>query len=334
MESPALNSLTEEAFSALVEPHQRELRAHCYRLLGSVAEAEEAVQEALLRAWRRRETYTGRGTLRAWLYKIATNFCLDVLKQRPRRTLPVAREAASSVENPIPPSVNEPIWLEPFPDEPLAPEAESPEARYSQRESIALAFITALHLLPPRQRAVLILRDVLDWPASEVAEALGQTVPSVKSALHRARATLAKHRPTPSAAPPLTADEQRTQLQQYVVAWETGDVAGLIALLTDETVFSMPPIPSWYVGRSEIGKLVSKTIFAGQARGRWRLLATRANGQPAFGLYKLNEGDGAYEAYGVQVVAFNGPHIIDILTCRNPALAAFFQLPQTIPNAT
>lgn len=330
MHPTSLSQLNSQAFSAVVEAHRRELRVHCYRLLGSVAEAEEAVQEVLLRAWRRRETFAGRGSLRAWLYKIATNFCLDMLRQRPRRTLPVAREAASSVENPIPASVNEPIWLEPFPDEVLAPEAENPEARYSQRESIALAFITTLHLLPPRQRAVLILRDVLDWPASEVAEALEQTVASVKSALHRARRTLAQHQPTPSRAPSLTAEAHRTQLEQYVQAWEAGDVDGLIALLTDETVFSMPPIPAWYIGRSEIGRLVSKTIFAGSARGRWRLVPTRANGQPAFGLYKLNESQRVHEAYGIQVLTYRGPHLVEILTCRNPALAPFFQLPQTL----
>jgi RNA polymerase sigma-70 factor (ECF subfamily) len=327
--SPGLRMLDEHAFSAATEPYRRELRVHCYRMLGSVQEAEDAAQETLWRAWRRRETFEGRGTLRAWLYRIATNYCLDVLKQRPRRSLPSAREAASAAEQPIPASINEPIWLEPFPDDPLAPEAETPEARYAVRESVALAFITALHLLPTRQRAVLILRDVLEWPASEVAEALGQTVGSVKSALHRARQTLARH-PHGLPAPPAD-DVLRAQLERYVSAWETADVDGLVALLTEEATFSMPPIPAWYRGRGEIARLVGKTIFSGPARGRWRLLPTRANGQPAFGLYKLNENTGGHDAYGVQVVTFSGAHIADIMTCRNPAIVAFFNLPVSLP---
>jgi RNA polymerase sigma-70 factor (ECF subfamily) len=324
-----LVSLDETAFGSATEPYRRELRVHCYRMLGSVQEAEDAAQETLWRAWRRRETFEGRGTLRAWLYRIATNYCLDVLKQRPRRSLPVAREAASTTEQPIPASINEPIWLEPFPDDQLAPEADSPEARYSLRESVTLAFITALHVLPPRQRAVLILRDVLDWPASEVAEALGQTVGSVKSALHRARTTLAQY-PGGLSAPP--ADEQlREQLERYVAAWQAADVDGLVGLLTEDATFSMPPIPSWYRGRGEIARLAGMTIFSGPARGRWRLLPTRANGGPAFGLYKLNEGNGGYDAYGIQVVTFSGAAIADILTCRNPVLVTFFNLPVLLP---
>ena len=191
-----LRDIDRQAFGVLAESHRRELRAHCYRMLGSVQEAEEMVQETLLRAWNRRETYEGRSTFRAWLYKIATNLCIDTLRQRPRRGLPVTRENASTLEQPIPASINEPIWLEPYPDDLSAPEESNPEARYSKNESIRLAFLATLHLLPPRQRAVLILRDVLDWQANEVAEALEQSVPSVKSALHRARVTLAKHHPT------------------------------------------------------------------------------------------------------------------------------------------
>jgi RNA polymerase sigma-70 factor (ECF subfamily) len=327
-----LRTLDQDEFTALTEPHRRELRAHCYRMLGSVQEAEEMVQETLLRAWNRRETYEGRSTLRAWLYKIATNLCLDSLRKRPRRSLPIARQEASNLERPIPASINEPIWLEPYPDDLPAPDESDPEVRYSKQESIRLAFITSLHLLPPRQRAVLILRDVLGWQADEVAETLEQSVPSVKSALHRARSTMAKHQRTlqrERISPHLTDEQLRHQLDRYVEAWETADVAKLVSLLKDDSTFSMPPIPSWYRGAKNIGALVGKTIFAGQASGRWRLWPTRANNQPGFGLYRLNEA-GSYDGYGIQVVTFDGKQIADITTFRVPALMPLFNLTSTL----
>jgi len=169
---PDLKNIDEQAFGALIEPHRRELRAHCYRMLGCVQDAEDMVQETFLRAWTRRETYEARSTLRAWLYKIATNQCLDTLRKKPRRGLPISREDASTLEQPIPASINEPIWLEPYPDDLPAPSEANPETSYARSEHIRLAFVTSLHLLPPRQRAALILRDVLDWQADEVADAL------------------------------------------------------------------------------------------------------------------------------------------------------------------
>jgi len=330
-----LRQLSEQAFSDLTEPHRRALQAHCYRMVGSAQEAEDLAQETLWRAWRRRETYEGRAPLRSWLYKIATNLCLDALKQRPRRTLPAALEAASTLEQPAPPPASEPVWLEPFPDDLLASDDANPEARYAARESVALAFMTSLQLLPPRQRAVLILRDVLDWQAGEVAEALGQSVPSVKSALHRARTTLASHQQS-TRLDDLRhhpADEAlRGQLDRYVLAWETADVPGLLALLRDEATFSMPPAHSWYQGRANIGAFVRQTIFGGAARGRWRLLPTRANGQPAFGLYKRDEASNSYQAYGIQVVTFAGSGIADITTFRTPSLVPRFNLPLIAPE--
>ena len=328
-----LRNIDQLEFGALAESHRRELRAHCYRMLGCIQDAEEMVQETLWRAWNRRETYEGRSTFRAWLYKIATNQCLDLLKRRPRRSLPIAREDASTLERPIPASITEPIWLDPYPDELPSLEESSPEARYSTNESIRLAFLTVLHLLPPRQRAVLILRDVLDWQADEVADALEQSVPSVKSALHRARVTLAKHHEIlrhENMSTRLSDDRLRRQLDRYVQAWQTADVDGLVALLRDDSTFSMPPIPSWYRGRENIGGLARKTIFAGPANGRWRLSPTHANGQPGYGLFKLNEATGDYDAYGIQVVTFDGDQIIDITTFRNPALMSFFGLPSTL----
>ena len=188
-----LRSISEDAFSAMTEPLRRELQVHCYRMLGSVQDAEDMVQETFLRAWRRRETYAGRASFRAWLYKIATNACLDALDKRPRRAVPLTRQALSTLDEPIPPDVNEPVWLEPYPDDWLGGDSVNPEGEVASREHITLAFIAALHLLPPRQRAVLILRDVLDWQASETADLLEMTVSAVKSALHRARETLGKH---------------------------------------------------------------------------------------------------------------------------------------------
>jgi RNA polymerase sigma-70 factor (ECF subfamily) len=322
-----LTNLDQQAFGAMVEPHRRELQAHCYRMLGSVQDAEDMVQETFLRAWRRRETFEGRASLRAWLYKIATNVCLDTLEKRPRRAVPMTRQGVSTLDEPIPPSVMEPIWLEPYPDELLPAADYNPERRISERESITMAFIAALHLLPPRQRAVLIMRDVLDWQASEVADLLEMTVPAVKSALHRARSTLATQAVGEVAARSLDEAAQQ-QLDDYVRAWEMADVNTLLALLKENATFSMPPIPSWYQGRDSIGGLVAKTVFSGEAQGRWRLVATRANRQVAFGLYRRDEN--AYVPYGIQVLTFDGGLIADITTFRVPALAAYFKLPERI----
>jgi RNA polymerase sigma-70 factor (ECF subfamily) len=297
-------------------------------MLGSLHEAEDLIQETLLRAWRSRHTYEGRAPLRAWLYRIATNLCLDALRQRPRRGLPVGRQGPASLDEPVPASVMEPIWLEPFPDDLLPEEDANPEARYTQRESVALAFMTSLQLLPPRQRAVLILRDVLDWPAAEVAEWLGQSVPAVKSALHRARSTLAGQAEVERPAP--APDERlRVRLEQYVRAWEDADVDGLAALLKADATFSMPPIPAWYQGRETIAGLVAKTVFAGPARGCWRLLPTRANGRLAFGLYRV-AASGGHAFYGIQVLKLDRLAVADVTTFRAPSLAKWFNLPERI----
>lgn len=331
----SLRQADQHQFADLTETYRRELRAHCYRMLGSIHEADEMVQETFWRAWSRRETFEGRSTLRAWLYRIATNLCIDSLRQRPRRGLPVSRGGPSGPDQPLPAPVHEPVWLEPFPDADLpAPPEADPATRYSMSESIQLAFLATLHLLPPRQRAVLILRDVLGWEAREVAGALELTVSAVKSALHRARATLASHRPAlqPEALAVGAGDEaQRRLLERYVRAWEAADVDGLVALLTDESTFSMPPTPSWYHGRQAIAALVSRTIFSGPAAGRWRLLPTRASGQPAFGLYRIHEDLGAYGGYGIQVLALSGGRVLDVITFRSPALLPFFHLPPTLP---
>src|SRR5215469_14498211 len=309
------------AFVAQIETYRRELHVHCYRLMGSIQDADDMVQETLLRAWRRRESIEDLSSLRPWLYKVATNICLDALKRRPNRRVPLTHEAASVATEPIPQEINDPIWLEPYPDTPLlAADEQHPEDVVVARENITLAFIVVLHQLPPRQRAVLLLRDVLDWSTSEVAAFLDTTIPAVKSALHRARSILAARRVTPDADLSWEVDgTTAAQLSAYVGAWETADIDAFVRLLKDDATFSMPPIPAWYRGREAIRALVTRTVFGGHAQGRWRLLPTRANGQPAFGLYAQQTADRrVYAAYGIQVVTLAHQVISDITTFRDP----------------
>lgn len=325
-----LGQVDQEMFGRLVEPYRRELQAHCYRMMGTLQDAEDMVQETFLKAWRGRETYKGTASLRAWLYKIATHACLDALRKRPGRYVPLTRDEASTLDEPIPASVMEPVWLEPYPDGWLIEGEADPETRLSAREHIVLAFIAALHLLPPRQRAVLLFRDVLEWPASEVAVLLEISVGAVKSMLHRARATLASRGEAAFGDVGHRLDEaERNLLERYVRAWEEADVDGLTRLLREDATFSMPPIPAWYEGRETIRGLTAKTVFAGEARGRWRLLPTRANGQTAFGLYR-QEGPGRYSPYGIQVLTIQGGLLADIITFRVPGLVGKFGLPEVI----
>lgn len=319
-------------FGAQIEPYRRELQVHCYRMMGSVQDAEDMVQEAFLRAWRRRETITQATALKSWLYAIATHVCLDQLKKRPKRMVPVTRDAAGSLAEPIPQAIVEPIWLEPYPDSLLlAADELNPEKLVTAREDISMAFIVALHLLPPRQRAVLLLRDTLDWPATEVAALLGTTASAVKSALHRARAILAERRVALDTEYDRPLDgEMQKQLAAYLAAWEAADIPAFVSLLKDDATFSMPPIPAWYQGREMVRELVSRTVFSGDAQGRWRLRPTRANGQPAFGLFRATEERGHYRAYGIQVVTLANQAISDVITFINPALFPHFGLPATL----
>lgn len=319
-------------FGTRIEPFRRALRVHCYRMMGSIHDADDMVQETFLRAWRRREDIEGISSLRAWLYTIATNVCLDALKRRPRRLVPAAHGGASTLAEPIPGAVLEPIWLVPYPDALLpAADEQNPEEQVAAREHVTMAFIVALHRLPPRQRAVLLLRDVLDWPASEVAALLGTTTAAVKSALHRARATLADNPAAPGAEIGSTLDDAAlARLTSYVRAWETADIAALVRLLREDATFSMPPIPAWYRGRETIGAVLARTVFSGAARDRWRLLPVRANGLPAFGLYRRAEPPALYRAYGIQLVTMDEGGIGDITTFIDPALFTFFNLPPAL----
>lgn len=317
-------------FARLAEPHRRELQVHCYRMLGSLQDSEDLVQETLLRAWQKLKTYEGRASFRAWLYKIATNACLDALERRPRRRLPPSHQPASDPNAPPLPPVTEPIWLEPIPDNLLDDAQASPEARYDARESITLAFLTALQLLPPRQRAVILLCDVLDWRAAQAANTLDLSVSAVNSALHRARVTLAKH----YAGRGLDAIDARPQdertrrlLDRYVHAWEEADIDGLIALLKEEATFPMPPSPSWYQGKAAIRAFVAHGILAGNAVGRYHLVEIRANGQPAFAWYRRDEANEPYRAFGIQVLTIKDELLSDITTFPDPGLLRYFGLP-------
>ena len=320
-------------FSQVTEPYRRELQVHCYRILGSVQDAEDLTQETLLRAWRRIDTYEGRASLRAWLYKIATNACLDAIDKRSRRALPPQAGPQGDPGQPLAPPLAEPIWLEPYPTELIADLEASPEARYSLRESITLAFLVALQSLPPRQRAVLILRDVLDWQAREVAELLDTTASAVNSALHRARVTLSQnyHGAEPETAQIAAADAATQRLlDRYVQAWEEADVTSLTELLREDAVLSMPPSPSWYAGRDAVVSVVRGMAFGGDARGRWRMLPASANVQPAFAFYQRDEASSAYQAFGLQVLTIEHGQVADIVAFLDPSLLARFGLPLTL----
>ena len=333
----------EHQFSELTEPYRRELQVHCYRILGSLHEAEDMVQETMLKAWKRLVSFEGRSSFRSWLYKIATNSCLDFLDQKKsRRLLPFEERSPSDPATPIlPPTLDIP-WLEPFPDEWLGDRsAINPEARYSDTESISLAFLTALQTLPPRQRAVLILRDVLDFSAIETSEVLELTVSSVNSALHRARTTLSKRYPhVEMEDSPMSATDEQTQqlLDRFIQAWERADVDGLVTLLKADAALAMPPSPSWYQGNAAIGIFAAATIFAddgmfpGQAVNRWKLLPTRANGSPAFVIYQRDEKD-EYQAFGLIALTFDGDKLSQIISFIDPSLPALFGFPSTVTKS-
>lgn len=316
-------------FSGLTEPYRHELQIHCYRILGSLQDAEDIVQETLLRAWRRLETYEERAPLRAWLYKIATNACFDALSKRPRRILPAAQYAPADPRQPFAPPVTEAIWLEPYPDDLIDEFEAGPEARYSLRESVSLAFLAALQTLPPRQRAVLILCDVLDWRASETAALLDVTVSAVNSALHRARVTLRQRyhaREREALTSTALDDDLRPLLDRYVRAWEAADINGLVNLLREDATLSMPPLPTWYTGREAIVMAAQEKIFAGEAHGRWLMKPIGANRQPACAVYQRNE-VGAYHAFGITVLSIEQAQVKDIVTFLDPRLFQHFNLP-------
>jgi len=320
-----------EAFGQLVDPYQRELQVHCYRMLGSVADAEDALQETLLSAWQGLAGFEGRASIRTWLYRVATSRCLDALRSARRR--PPASKPPTLLDPPEPTRLGEVLWLEPYPDvllEGLADSAPSPEARYQGREAISLAFITALQVLAPRQRAVLILRDVLGFHAREVARILDTSEESVTSALKRARAGLQRlQAPLAERAPPPPAGSaaEKKVVEQLTRAFEAADVAGIVALLTEDAWLTMPPLPMQYQGRELAARFLTATAF----RPGWtaRLIATAANRQPAFGFYVRDPQTGVWQAVGLLVLSLSGARIC-AMTRFDAATLPGFGLPPAL----
>jgi RNA polymerase sigma-70 factor, ECF subfamily len=305
----------EDAFARLIESHHSELHAHCYRMLGSVHDAEDALQEASLRAWRGLARFEGRSSLRSWLYTIATNTCLNLIARRPKRVLPIDYAPAADPHDAPGEPVVESVWVEPYPDETLGVEDgfAAPEARYEQRESVELAFIAALQHLPPNQRAVLILREVLGFSAKEAAESLDTTVASVNSALQRARSAVDERVPEQSQQATLRSlgdDAVRELVDRYVDAWERRDVEAFAAMLAEDATFAMPPLATWYRGREGIATWAAGWPLSGD--WRWRTVFTRANGQPALGFYSWDEEEQGYLPFALNVLTLRGTQISDV----------------------
>ena len=322
----------EDAFRRIVEDHRAELHAHCYRMLGSLHDAEDALQDTFLRAWRALPGFGGRSLLRTWLYRIATNACLDAIARRPKRVLPIdyGPPTASQLEPGAP--LVESVWVEPYPDDTLglSDGYASPDARYEQREAVELAFIAALQHLPATQRAVLVLRDVLGFSAREVSESLETTLASVNSALQRARRTVADRLPEQSQQATLRSlgDERiRKLVEAYVDAWQRGDVDALRELLAEDAVFSMPPWASWWRGRETIAGFAKDAL---ETCPKTSSVPTHANGQPAIAYYALDGETGRYVASALDVLTLEGGRIKEITAFITPEIFQRFGLPPAL----
>ncbi|MBN6039534.1 RNA polymerase subunit sigma-70 [Amycolatopsis sp. 195334CR] len=322
-----------DEFAALAEQHRRELRVHCYRMLGSFDEAEDLVQETFLRAWRAIDGFEGRSTPRAWLYKIATNACLDVLAGRSRRVLPHLRTGPSDPRTPQEPREDIP-WLQPFPDhlwEPAAPVDAEPDAEVIAGETIELAFLAALQHLPPRQRAALLLRDLLGWPAQQVARQLDTGVASVNSALQRARATLREHLPERRLDWPSPTEAERAVLRKYIEAMERADLAAVGALLAEDVRTTMPPWPLWFQGRDAVVAALTSSWDTSSPDyvGRFRMHPIAANHQLAVAGYVQRPGDDEFRAFAISLVRVEHDLVAEAHAFHDPALFPLFGLPGT-----
>jgi RNA polymerase sigma-70 factor (ECF subfamily) len=323
----------ETTYRRLVEPHRVELHAHCYRMLGSAQDAEDALQEALTNAWRALPRFEGRSSLRSWLYRIATNACLRLIERRPARVLPIDYGPATDPHDAPAEPLVESLWVEPYPDARLGLDASvaGPEARYEQRESVELAFIAALQQLPPTQRAVLILRDVLGFSGGEVADTLETTPAAVYSALQRAHRTVDERLPDASQQATLRAlgDERvRAIVDEYVRAWQAGDVDAVVALLAEDATITMPPRPTWYRGRDAVAGFLRAFPLAGENRSL--LVPAGANGQLAFGHYLWDAETRRHLPHGVNLLTLRGDRIADITTFLTPEAFARFELPSEL----
>jgi RNA polymerase sigma-70 factor, ECF subfamily len=335
--SPAISATPpgSDDFQSQTEPFRRELLAYCYRFLGSLDDAEDALQEALLRAWRRLDSLHEPHALRAWLYRISANVCLDMLASRKRRGLPNTFSAPGDPQASPGRPVLEPVWLTPLPDDYLETQDPGPEARYDARESVALAFLAVLQTLPGRQRAVLILRDVLGMSAQEVAGLLEISPAAANSALQRARATLkqhpelARHAASPAPGSPQTA----ALLERYMRAWETADAASLLTLLRQDAVLTMPPLPGWYQGRPAVVAFLSTYLFSQGPAWRFRLQVTRANGGSALAVYERDP-SGIYRASTLQLLQIEEDQVTRVDCFLDPEGHLFtqFKLPVTLPK--
>jgi RNA polymerase sigma-70 factor, ECF subfamily len=328
----AARSGDEGAYRDLVERHRKDLHAHCYRMLGSLHDAEDALQETMLRAWRALPRFEARSSLRTWLYTIATNACLNAIARRPARALPIDYGPPADPHDAWREPLVEATWIEPYPDAELGLSSglSAPEARYERRESVELAFVAALQHLAPRPRAVLILREVLGFSAREVADALDTSVASVNSALQRARKTVEERMPPLSQQETLRTlgdDRMRALVEEYADALERGDTDAVLAMLTDDAAWSMPPHPEWYRGLDAISGFLER----GPMRQRWRHLPVRANGQLAVGCYIWDEEKGAYVAAVIDVLTLRGDRIAAITAFIHPKLFAVFGLPERFP---
>jgi RNA polymerase sigma-70 factor, ECF subfamily len=326
---------TETEFGDLVEAHRADLHAHCYRMLGSLHDADDALQEAHLRAWRALPKFRGESSFRTWLYRIATNTCLDMIRRRPKRVLPIDYGPSTAMNSPergqrLPAE----LWIEPYPDEEIGVEEgpADPEARYERREALELAFVAALQYLLPRQRAALVLRDVLGFTAKEAAEALETTVPSVNGALRRARAALGERLPDRTQQATLRAlgDERlRAVVEDFADAFERGDIDAILSLLTDDATFAMPPYPEWRRGREAIAQ---SWLMPGGLPPRLRYARTSANGQPALGTYLMEPESGTYVPIALDVLTLRGDGISAVTAFREPSIFERFGLPDRLPS--
>jgi len=329
-ELSAAQSGDAEAFERLIAPYLRELRMYCYQMAGSIHDADDLMQEMLLRVWKGLPGFEQRSNIRTWLYKVTSNVCFDLLAKQDRRILPMDLGAAAGPDDAIGPPRFDAHWLEPCPAEYYSSAERSPGALYERRQSVALAFLRAIQLLPPKQRAVLLLHDVLGFQGAECGALLELSTAAVNSALQRARATLSARQAEPQALTPT--GDQSALLKRYVHAWERADVDALVALLLDDATLEMPPLPQWLRGAGVIGSAIEQMIFAPAGPGAFRLLQTEANGLPAFGAYQLDRDSGEMRAMALHVLKLSDERIASMTAFVNPGLLTFFSLPERIPT--